>query len=356
VRLLLVDDDPGLRALVRATFEDVDVEVEEAGSVEEARRAIARERPSVIVLDVVMPRESGLDFCRELKSNPQTAEIPVALLSGSLDLAASETAEMGADAYLLKPFSPLQFLAVVERLAGGVEPIPLVEQLPREMDNAQLLMYARDLRQLLELERAQRRLLQEAYRSTVGALADALATKDTGTRAHSQRVQRYAVELMSGIEPLVAEDPGVEYGFLLHDVGKIGIPDRILQKPGPLNEEERRTMQQHTVLGDQMLRGVVFLSGEGISIVRSHHERWDGRGYPDGLTGTDIPLAARVFAVADALDAMTSDRPYRRAGSWAAAGREIQAQSGVQFDPTIVKAFARSETKLRRVRRELIAA
>jgi ribonuclease P protein subunit RPR2 len=353
---LLVDDDPGLRALVRATFDDVHVEVEEAGSVEEARQAIARERPTVIVLDVVMPRESGLDFCRELKANPETAGIAVVLLSGSLDLAPAQTAEVGADAYLPKPFSPLQLLAVVERLAGGMEPIPLVEQLPREMDGAQLLMYARDLRQLLELERAQRRLLQEAYRSTVGALADALATKDTGTRAHSQRVQRYAVELIDAIDPMLSDDPGVEYGFLLHDVGKIGIPDRILQKPGPLNEEERRTMQLHTVLGAGMLRGVAFLQGEGVAIVRSHHERWDGKGYPDGLSGTEIPLAARVFAVADALDAMTSDRPYRRAGSWAAAGREIQAQSGVQFDPSIVKAFTRCEGKLRRVRRELVAA
>src|SRR5919204_2828201 len=127
MRLLLVDDDPGLRALVRETFDDVDVEVDEAASAEEARAALATRRPDVIVLDVVMPRESGLDFCRALKVDDDTADIPVVLLSGSHDFATRETAAAGADAYLLKPFSPLQLVAVVERLAGGLDPIPLVE-------------------------------------------------------------------------------------------------------------------------------------------------------------------------------------------------------------------------------------
>jgi HD-GYP domain-containing protein (c-di-GMP phosphodiesterase class II) len=152
------------------------------------------------------------------------------------------------------------------------------------------------------------------------------------------------------------EDPSIEYGFLLHDVGKIGIPDRILQKPGPLTDEERRQMQTHTVIGEQMLGGVAFLQGEGLQIVRSHHERWDGRGYPDRLAGGDIPLAARVFAVADTLDAMTSNRPYRRALRWDAAHDEIVAQAGKQFDPEVVDAFRQQEDTLREVRRELTAA
>jgi len=356
MRLLLVDDDPALRALVRATFDDVGVEVVEAESATVARQSMARARPDVIVLDVVMPRESGLEFCRELKDEPETAEIPVVLLSGAHRLDAHGRAAAGADASLPKPFSPLQLLAIVEQLAGGSAVMPLVEQLPREGTDAQLLMYARDLRQLLELERAQRRLLQAAYRETVAALADALATKDTGTRAHSQRVQRYALELARAVDPELAEDPSIEYGFLLHDVGKIGVPDSILVKPEPLTDEERRQMQQHTILGEQMLSGIAFLQGDGLGVVRWHHERWDGGGYPDGLEGSDIPLAARIFSVADALDAMTSDRPYRRAGSWASAGREIAAQTGRQFDPDVVTAFGRAETRLRRVRRELIAA
>jgi len=355
LRLLLVDDDPGLRALVRETFFDVEMEVVEAESAESARASIREARPDVVILDVVMPRETGLELCRELKADAATAQIPIVLLSGSYEVGAAEKLTAGADAYLPKPFSPLQLVATVERLAGGMEPVPPVEQLPRE-DNGQLLMYARDLRQILELERAQRRLVQEAYRATVGALADALATKDTGTRAHSQRVQRYAVELARGLDSTLAEDPGVEYGFLLHDVGKIGIPDRILQKPGALSDEERRLMQRHTVLGDQMLRAVTFLQGEGIAVVRSHHERWDGAGYPDGLAGTEIPIAARVFAVADALDAMTSDRPYRSAGSWDDAAQEITVQAGKQFDPAVVEAFMQCQEKLQRVRRELVAA
>ena len=355
MRLLLVDDDPGLRTLVRETFFDVEMDVVEAESAESARASIRETRPDVVILDVVMPRESGLELCRELKADAGTAQIPIVLLSGSYEVGAAEKLTAGADAYLPKPFSPLQLVATVERLAGGMEQVPPVERLPRE-DNGQLLMYARDLRQILELERAQRRLVQEAYRATVGALADALATKDTGTRAHSQRVQRYAAELVRGLDSTLAEDPGVEYGFLLHDVGKIGIPDQILQKPGELSDEERRLMQQHTVLGDQMLRGVKFLQGEGIAVVRSHHERWDGGGYPDGLAGTQIPIGARVFAVADALDAMTSDRPYRPAGSWDDAAAGITREAGKQFDPNIVDAFTRCQEKLQRVRRELVAA
>ena len=356
MRLLLVDDDAGLRALVRTTFDDVGVDVVEAESAAAARESIGDRRPDVIVLDVVMPRESGLDLCRELKRAPATAAIPILLLSGSGEAGRKTGEAGGADAFLPKPFSPLQLLGVVERLAAGRAALPLADTSPREGEDAQLLMYARDLRHLLELERAQRRLLQESYRETVGALADALATKDTGTRAHSQRVQWYALELARSVDPELVDDPSIEYGFLLHDVGKIGIPDAILIKPAPLAAEERRLMQQHTVLGEQMLRRVAFLQGEGLAVVRSHHERWDGRGYPDGVGGADVPVTARVFAVADALDAMTSDRPYRPAGSWAAAAREIVAASGTQFDPAVVRAFVAAEPRLRRVRRRLAAA
>jgi ribonuclease P protein subunit RPR2 len=152
------------------------------------------------------------------------------------------------------------------------------------------------------------------------------------------------------------DDPTVEYGFLLHDVGKIGIPDTILNKRGPLNDEERRLMKTHTTIGEQMLGGVAFLQGEGLKIVRHHHERWDGDGYPDKLVGTDIPLGARVFAVADALDAMTSDRPYRSAVNWQQAGTEIMRQAKGQFDPFVVKAFRDCEPRLRAVQRRFAMA
>ena len=348
MRLLLVDDDAALRALVRTTFEAVDLVVEEAESAREARRRIEARRPDVIVLDVLMPGESGLDLCRSLKSDPATAAIPIVLLSGSDggSLVASDAA--GADAYVRKPFSPLELLAVVERLAGGLYGVPFRAGKTKDPEE-QLLLYARDLRHLLDLERGQRLLVQEAYRETVAALASALESKDTGTRAHSQRVQEYAVELGRAIAPELVEQPSAEYGFLLHDVGKIGIPDSVLQKPGPLSTDERRLMQTHTLLGEQMLGGVAFLKGQGLLVVRSHHERWDGDGYPDGLAGDEIPLAARIFAVADTLDAMTSDRPYRTRGSWEAAETEIFAQSGRQFDPTVVEAFRAREPSLREI-------
>jgi response regulator RpfG family c-di-GMP phosphodiesterase len=349
---LLVDDDDAFRALLRTTFEAVDVEVDEAADAVAAQERIAAARPDAIVLDVGMPGLDGVALCALLKAAPATREIPIVLLTGS-DLATEATAqEAGAEALLLKPFSPLELLAVVERVAAGLHATPFRASSKRKPDE-QLLLYARDLRHLLELERGQRRLLQNAYHETVTALAGALESKDHGTGEHSQRVQRFAVELAQLAAPEVCDDESVRYGFMLHDVGKIGIPDRILQKPGPLTSTERRLMETHTILGEQLLRGVSFLRGSGLEIVRSHHERWDGRGYPDARAGTDIPSAARVFAVADALDAMTSDRPYRRAMTWAAAGRELELQAGRQFDPAVVAAFQARERSLRRIRREL---
>jgi ribonuclease P protein subunit RPR2 len=168
-------------------------------------------------------------------------------------------------------------------------------------------------------------------------------------------VQRYASELARALDPALLDDQSVEYGFLLHDIGKIGIPDQILQKEGSLTPSERRLLQTHTVLGEQLLSDVALLQGQGLRIVRHHHERWDGRGYPDGLGEVEIPLGARVFAVADALDAMTSDRPYRRACSWEEATAEITRESGRQFDPGVVEVFRERRPGLRRIHYELSA-
>jgi cyclic di-GMP phosphodiesterase len=355
LQILLVDDDPSLRSLLRTTFEAVDVELREAANAAAAVAEIENGHPEVVVLDVWMPGMDGLELCRRLKADPATSDIAVVLLTGA-DGNSKEAAEaVGADAFVRKPFSPLELLAVVERLAGGLHPFPFRAQQERGLEE-QLQLYARDLRHLLEIERAQRVLLQKAYQETVAALASALESKDTGTRQHSQRVARYAVELARAANTDLADDPSAEYGFLLHDVGKIGIPDKILQKPAPLTDEETRLMKSHTILGEQMLGGVAFLQGEGLRVVRHHHERWDGSGYPDRLGGTDIPLAARIFGLADALDAMTSNRPYRKARNWAAAGAEILAESKRQFDPAIVKAFQASEPRLRAVRDEFARA
>ena len=354
MRLLLVDDDHGLRTLLRTTFEVFDIEVEEADSALVALERIAARRPDVVVLDVQMPGMSGLELCRKLKGEETTAGIGLVLLTGS-DRGSPENAErVGADAFVRKPFSPLELLAVVERVAGSLYGIPF--RASKKRPEEQLLLYARDLRHLLEIERGQRTLVQKAYMETVSALASALESKDTGTREHSQRVQRYATELAGSVEPSLIDDPSTVYGFLLHDVGKIGIPDNILQKPEPLSDAERRLMQTHTILGEQVLGGVAFLHGEGLQVVRSHHERWEGGGYPDSLEGTDIPLSARVFAVADSLDAMTSNRPYRKARPWKTAGEEILGQSGRHFDPRVVAAFVEREPKLRAIQLEFAAA
>jgi response regulator RpfG family c-di-GMP phosphodiesterase len=357
VRILLVDDEPALRELLRATFEGADVQVDEAASGIEAEARIKTRRPDVIVLDLRMPGMSGTELCVRLKGAERTKKIPIVLLTGADDEEARVAQRSGAEALVRKPFSPLDLLAIVEELAGGSNGTPARGPRPSRHAEEEVLLYARDLRHLLELERGQRTLLQDSYLETVTALATALESKDTRTRQHSHRVERYAVALLAAIDGKRLEnDPAIRYGFLLHDVGKIGIPDEILQKPGPLTPAERQRMQTHTVIGEQMLGGVAFLQGEGLRIVRSHHERWDGKGYPDGVAGTDVPLGARVFAVADSLDAMTSDRPYRRALHWADARDEIIAEAGKQFDPDVVDAFREREAELHEVQRELAAA
>jgi putative two-component system response regulator len=290
---LLVDDDDAFRALLRTTFEAVDVEVDEASEAAAAQERIAAGRPDAIVLDVAMPGLDGVALCRLLKAAPATREIPVVLLTGAGSATEASAQEAGAEALLLKPFSPLELLAVVERVAAGLHALPFRASSKRQ-PGEQLLLYARDLRHLLELERGQRRLLQSAYHETVTALAGALESKDHGTGEHSQRVHRYAVELAHLAAPEVCAEGSITFGFVLHDVGKIGIPDRILQKPGPLTSPERRLMETHTVLGEQLLRGVSLparvrargrpLAPRALGRARvSRRARWDGDpgGSPD---------------------------------------------------------------------------
>ena len=351
-RILLVDDDAGLRLLLRTTLGLDEFVVEEAGSAEEAAQVGRFWVPAVVILDVGLPGMDGLRFCRELKRNPRYGEPSVVLLTGQ-ETTRDEIEAAGPDAVLRKPFSPIELVGLLDRLdAPG--PVSVAE--PDDTDAEQLLVYARDLSRLLSMERSQRRLLQQSYRQTAIALAGALEARDPVTGLHAIRVQRYATELALGVDPSLLEDPSVEYGFLLHDMGKMAVPDRILQKEGPLTIEERQVMQQHTVLGEAILSNVTLLSGEGLKVVRSHHERWDGTGYPDQLAGTEIPIAARIFALVDAMDAMTTERPYRHPLSWEEATDEVLAQAGKQFDPRIVAAFAQREARMRRISEELAEA
>jgi response regulator RpfG family c-di-GMP phosphodiesterase len=347
-RVLIVDDDAALRLLLRTTLAADSYDVEEVGSAEEAREVMHHWRPEVVLLDVSLPGLDGLAFCTELVAADR--EVLVILVTGE-EISRTTARLAGAKGAVRKPFSPLELLTLIDRVTGEAER----QHAPvhARSDDDQLLMYARDLGRIANVERAQRQLLQDAYSQTATALADAVEARDRGTRLHAHRVQQYALLLAEAVDPTLLQDPSLEYGFLLHDVGKIGIPDHILFKPGPLTDEERREVQSHTSIGAQILGDVALLRGAGLDVVRSHHERWDGAGYPRGLSKGEIPLSARVFAVGDTLDAMTSHRPYRDALDWTEAVEEILAQSGRQFDPSVVEAFATLEPNLRQIYEDL---
>ena len=202
----------------------------------------------------------------------------------------------------------------------------------------QLERYAADLRETFKQERSRSQELKESYRATVRALSNAVEARDAYTGKHAERVTAYGVAIARAMKVPIADGGGVEFGFLLHDVGKVAIPDAILYKPDKLTDEERALMAQHPVIGAEIVREIAFLA-DAVDIVRSHHERWDGTGYPDRLRGEEIPLAARVFTVADVLDALTTDRPYRPASPMAVAREMIRAERGRQFDPRVVDAF-----------------
>ena len=205
---------------------------------------------------------------------------------------------------------------------------------------SQLERYAADLRDTFKQERARTQELRASYRATVRALADAVEARDAYTGRHAERVAAYGLVIARAAGVAVADAPELEFGFLLHDVGKVAVPDAILFKAGPLTEPEFALVRRHPVTGWDIVHEIAFL-GDGALVVRHHHERWDGKGYPDGLRGEAIPAAARIFAVADTLDALTTDRPYRRATGFPQAREIIVHLAGTQFDPDVVAAYER---------------
>jgi cyclic di-GMP phosphodiesterase len=337
--VLVVDDDPLLCELLRATFELEGIEMRDAGHVIEAEKIITAELPDAIVLDVGLPGVDGLFYCERLRESPRTRNVPIVVISGSREAGVSALT-VGAQGFFAKPFDPLQLLGLLERLLG-IDPLRHVTK--TSTDEPEVLG---DLRRLIAIGQRQHELLEVSYRQTVEALAAALESRDFGTSTHSQRVTSYATRLTVELSPVLIDDTSLEWGFLLHDVGKIGVPDRILLKRGPLDDEERDQMERHTTIGESLLAHVPLLHGEGLGVVRSHHERWDGTGYPDGLTEDEIPLGARIFAVADALDAMTNDRPYRDKMPWEDALRELRGCAGTHFDPAVIDALTVCEPDL----------
>jgi ribonuclease P protein subunit RPR2 len=311
----------------------------------EAERVLARSRPDAIVLDIGLPGIDGLFYTERLREAPNGETLPIIVISGS-DEAGRRAAEVGASGFMRKPFNPLELLSLVAGKIDARDPA----------GNTRDTVDVADLHRLIEIGQQQDDLLDQAYRQTVAALASALESRDSGTSAHSRRVTSYATRLTLDVSPSLLDDPSLEFGFLLHDVGKIGIPDRILLKTGTLTRTERIRMQEHAVIGEQLLSHVPLLHGEGLRVIRSHHEHWDGGGYPDGLRNGQIPLSARIFALVDALDAMTDQRPYREALDWDEAFGELVRCRGGQFDPDVVDAAQICEPALYHIHCEHVAA
>lgn len=237
--------------------------------------------------------------------------------------------------------------------SGGKDPLTVAEEYRRKADEVQsaydqALLYARDLSSAYHAERARARELAQAWEATVLAMVALVDVRDSSTEQHSRRVAEYTRLIAAAMGKTGDELDVIRRGALLHDIGKIGVPDHILLKPGPLTDAEWVEMRKHPEIGWRALNHLPYLR-EASLIVLQHHEHWDGKGYPQGLRAEAIHLGARIFSVADALDAMTSDRPYRKALSWESAAAEVDRMRGLQFDPAVVDAFLRVLEDLRRV-------
>jgi response regulator RpfG family c-di-GMP phosphodiesterase len=327
--VLIVDDDRQVRDVLHEIFLSHGYMCNLATDGREGLELFQATRPPLTVTDVKMPVMDGLEFLRRIRGlDPDAAVI---MLTGVGDVkTAIESLKVGAYDFIVKPVNVEELLIAAERAA----------------ERRQLLIERREYQATLErrVEEATRDLartlreLQDTYRATLEALGSALDTRDVGTEAHSRRVHGYALTIAHAHGVPEPEIKDIVHGVLLHDIGKIGIPDAILLKPGPLTPEEWIIMRTHPEVGRRLIERIPFLRG-AVPVVYHHHERWDGSGYPLGLKGEAIPLGARIFAVADALDAMTFDRPYSKAVPFDAARREIQRCAGGHFDPAVVRTF-----------------
>jgi putative nucleotidyltransferase with HDIG domain len=328
--VLVVDDDASVRTIVAAMLEPAGYEPVLASSAEEAIARIDKGlAPRLILSDIVMTGMTGLTLLDHVRE--RHSEIPIVMVSSVSDVGvAIGTLRNGAYDYLLKPFERDQLLGTVLR---ALEYRALVEQNNVYRTHLEELVSART-----EMLNSAIGDLERSYDITLEALGDALDLKDTETEGHSRRVTAYTIALARAMQLPPQEIRTMARGAFLHDVGKMAIPDAILLKPGRLTVDEQTTMREHCERGYQMLRKIPYLR-EAAEIVYSHQEHFNGSGYPRGLRGTEIPLGARIFAIADALDAITSDRPYRSATSFATARKEIRKNAGTQFDPQVVEVF-----------------
>jgi putative two-component system response regulator len=303
--VLVVEDDLANRVLLTRLLERDGYQATAVENGDDALASIAANYPDIVLLDIGLPGIDGLEVCRRLRAEPTTLTLPVILLTGRTsveDLVIGLDA--GADDFLGKPYQEAELLARI--------------------------------RSALRLRRAMAEM--EAAHGVVAALANAVEAKDATTERHCQRLAGFAYRLALDIGLEGLDLKGVVFGALLHDVGKIGVPEAILSKPGPLDAEEWAVMRRHPEIGEQICRPLVS-SRLFAPIVRHHHERWDGLGYPDRLADGVIPIGARVVGLVDAFDAMTHDRPYRAAMGLEEALAEVRRQAGRQFDPDLAAAF-----------------
>jgi response regulator RpfG family c-di-GMP phosphodiesterase len=329
-RILIVDDEPEITAILSDLFSGA-YDCDKAGSAAEAIRQLEKHEYELVVSDITMPGMSGLEMIPHVKRiSPNSVVI---MISGMQTVeSAIDALRLGAFDYLMKPFDLRQVEAVVKR---ALQHQGLIVAKQRYEDHLEELVEQRtaELDQALDS-------LEGAYRATLKALTSALETRDLETHGHSERVVTYSLRLGREYGLEANRIKALEFGSLLHDIGKIGVPDSILRKPAKLTEEEWVRMREHPLHGQQILRGIEFLRGAAL-VVGQHHEKWDGSGYPHGLCGEDIDICARIFSVADAFDAITSDRVYRKGKSYEAAAKELDDWSGKQFDPEVVAAFHR---------------
>ncbi len=304
-RILVVDDDPHVREVLRRMLTRDGYSVSTASDGVAALDAIASQPPDLVILDITMPRMDGFSVCRTIKANPATALIPVTMLTGRHSEEERRAGiEAGTDDFLAKPFDSATLRA---RVRSQIRSKQLIDQLE---DSNQIL----------------------------AVLAQTVEEKDTYTSGHVQRLERYSASLAVAIGLSVQEARAARYGGILHDIGKICISEEILRKPGPLTDGETAEMRKHPEIGARIVQPL-RLGSVVAPIVRHHHERWDGGGYPDGLAGRAIPLGARIVAVVDAYDAMTTDRPYRRRLPREVALERLRAAAGSQLDPALVEVF-----------------
>lgn len=341
-RILIVDDEESIRTLLAGYLRSQGLDAETAAGAAEALDRLEHKHFDLALSDVNMPGMNGIELLAQIRRSHST--VGVLMLTGCEDVSmAVDAMKAGALDYVQKPFD-LNDVAAIIRDALGRRDAKLREE-----------SHVKDLERMVQHQSAElRRLLgnlREASEVTMEALVTALDARERETYAHSKRVGEYAVHLAGAMRIEGAELETVRRGAMLHDIGKIGISDAILLKPGALTDTEWEQMRRHPQIGYWILEGVAPFQ-DAADIVLSHHERFDGRGYPRHLRGEEIPLGARIFSVVDSLDAMTEDRPYHRGQSYEEARREIAANSGTQFDPKVVDRFLQVPPRVWREIRE----